>query len=76
MRDPPRGRPDPESPLDDFEALVLQLVARGYSLRQIAALADADAAEVLRTLRRAAETLGATSVHEAIDEARRRGLIV
>lgn len=54
----------------------LQLVARGYSPKQIAALRSIAPAEVARDLGRAVRTLRATSVAVAIHEATRRGLIL
>jgi hypothetical protein len=62
--------------LDSGALLTLQLAARNYTLRQIAALRGIDVVDVLEGLRRAVEALGAGNAREAIVEARRRRLIV
>jgi DNA-binding NarL/FixJ family response regulator len=57
------------------ELLTLQLLARGYSLAQIAALLGDTEKNVSATLASALRALGAATVTEAIATARRRDLI-
>ena len=76
MAEPPRGRSSWEPLLDGAALLALQLHARGYAPAQIAALTERHAVDVVQDLLRAARLLGVGTVPEAVDEARRRGLIV
>lgn len=76
MDGPPRGLRESESPLDEASLLTLQLASREYTLRQIAALREADVVDVLEDLRRGVEALGAMNAREAIAEAKRLGLII
>jgi DNA-binding NarL/FixJ family response regulator len=55
--------------------LILQLLARGYSRAQIAALIGVTEETVSAALASALWALGAATVAEAIVTARRRGLI-
>ena len=72
--DPGSGDDPARLTLTRDELLALQLVARGYTLAQIARqLGVRDAGGVVALLRRAAEALGAT---DAVAEAKRRGLLV
>ena len=65
------------------QLVVLQLVARGYSLRQVTTLVStllpdggaSGAGTVLAVLRSAAQALGVPTVPAAVAEARRRGVI-
>ena len=57
------------------ELLALQLLARGYAVRQVAALRGQPETDVFVALRSASASLGAATVPEAIAEAKRRGLI-
>ncbi len=65
----------PDERLPDRELLALQLVARGYTSKQIAPLLDTTAKAVDLTLNRAAKRLGARHRPEAVAVALRRGLI-
>jgi hypothetical protein len=56
--------------------VALQLLARGYSVDQIAGLRRADAVGVLWDLQRALTAMGVTSVRDAVVEARALGLLV
>jgi DNA-binding CsgD family transcriptional regulator len=56
--------------------LLLQLLARGYSLGQVAALLRENDAALHADLERARAVLGAPTVAAAIAEAKRLGLIV
>ena len=62
--------------LSSREMLALQLAALGYSPDATAALRRAGVAEVLLDLQAALTALGAVTLHEAIAEAQRRGLIL
>ena len=76
--------PDPAPPeqadaarLTGRELLALQLLARGYSLRQLRTLLAAGrAGDAAALLQCAAEGLGVRTVPAAVAEAQRRGLIV
>ena len=57
------------------ELLVLQLLARGYSPRQVALLTSTDARAVSDALAGAVRALRASDVAEAVAVARERGLI-
>ena len=57
------------------ELLSLQLLARGYSPDQIAALRGVHPVHILNELGRAVAALRATNVHTAAVAARERGLI-
>ncbi len=63
-------------PLTGPELLALQLLARGYSPRQIALLTGTDGPAVWDALAGAAGALAAPSAPEAVAVARRYGLIV
>ena len=73
----------PESPpplaprhrLDGRELLALQLLARGYSVDQVAALRRAAVVDVLWDLQRALTVLGVPTVREAVASAKERGLL-
>ncbi len=58
------------------ELLVLQLLARGYSDAQIAALLASTRGQVEALVTSAAEQLGVTTRYEAVAAAVQRGLIV
>lgn len=58
------------------ELLVLQLLVRQITPRQIALLLDMPLTGVWRLIRRAVRHLGAGSLPEAMEIARRRGLVV
>jgi DNA-binding NarL/FixJ family response regulator len=58
------------------ELLVLQLLARGYSRQQFAAVAGVPVAAVAEAERSACAALGVATVEEAVERARRRRLIL
>jgi DNA-binding NarL/FixJ family response regulator len=61
--------------LTGSELLAMQLRATGYSVAQIAAMMDCGEDEVRAAVERAAEALDARDERQAIETARRRGLI-
>ena len=67
--------PPEQSALDQRALRTLQLAARNHTLLQIAVLRAVDVLEVLEDLQRAVSVLGTESARQAIDEARRRGLL-
>lgn len=69
------GSDEPDEGLTARELLALQLVARGYTSKQIAPLLDTTAKAVDLTLNRAGKRLGAQHRPEAVAMALRRGLI-
>jgi DNA-binding NarL/FixJ family response regulator len=64
------------APLSGQQLLVLQLLARGYSLAQIGVLSGCAPHTLLRGLVAAMRALGARSQQEAVVLAGQRGLIV
>ena len=56
--------------------LVLQLLARGYAREQVAALLAMAATEVEEVEWSACAALGVATIEEAVELARRRGLIL
>ena len=78
----PTSAPAPARPLApryrlEGPALVaLQLLARGYSVDQVAALRGSAVVDVLWELQRALTVLQTPTVREAVAEATERGLIV
>jgi DNA-binding CsgD family transcriptional regulator len=62
--------------LSGRELVVLQLLSRGYTTDQVAALRDEDAGDALTDLHGALVSLGVATVTEAIAHARARGLIL
>ena len=58
------------------ELRMLQLLARGYSADQLAALHGGAPLDVLWDLQRVLVVLGAPTVRGAVAEAKRRGLLV
>ena len=74
-RRPPAGvRPEGER-LTGRELRLLQLLARGYSPDQLAALHGGAPLETLWDLQRVLTILGAPTVRDAVAEVRRRGLL-
>ena len=61
--------------LTEHQLLELQLLARGYTPGQIAALAGVAVPDVLTTLDAAYAALGVRDWREAVAAARRRGLV-
>ena len=77
MRDLSRStHPHVSEPLEGRALLALQLLARGYTPAQIAGLREVSVSDVLRDLAHAFQHFDAGTAREAIDAARRRGLIV
>ena len=62
-------------PLADRALLALQLLARGYSVDQVAELRRAPAVDVLWDLQGALTALGVPTVREALAAAKQRGLL-
>ena len=73
-RGPAGGDAARDGRLSGRELALLQLLARGYALGQVARLRGAAREDVLRDLQRAAQVLGAATVPDAVREAKRRGL--
>ena len=73
-----RGPSESGPVLDGAALLALQLASRGYTPAQIARLTGRGEPEVavLASLAGAVRVLGVLTLPEAINEARRRGLIV
>lgn len=56
--------------------VVLQLIARGYSLGYVSHLRSESLADLVASLRETLDALGAYTVRDAVRDARQRGLIV
>ena len=67
---------DARSHLTGRELVILQLLARGYSLGQCAQLTGASGTETLAAAQNAARKLDVPDIALAVFEAHRRGLIV
>ena len=72
----PLPAPDDRALLTDREVLLLQLLARGYSLPQCAQLVGMTGTEALADAQRAAAKLGVRDTTAAVIEAYRLELIV
>ena len=73
--EPPAAPRAASAPLTPPQLLILELLGRGYSLAQIAALRHRPAADVIDELRRAAAALSVGTAPAAVAEAKRRRLI-
>ena len=76
--DTPHTQPLPgaQEPLTGRELLLLQLLARGYSLAQCARLAGATGTGALADVKRAAPKLGVHDTAAAVSEAHRLWLVL